>query len=141
MKNIWVAFLFLAGTAFAIEGPQIGGQVSKGAALKAATYVSQAVYQSSQTCAGSTLNSVWISSPAPAILHTVNISSPGQGGAYVEIWDGQPSTSAARRVSFINSMLAVDKKFDVAFSSWLGVSNQPGPAGTPACIDIIYRTR
>lgn len=140
MKKLLLGIIFLPAVCFGIEGPQIGGQVSKSAALKAGSYVSQAVYQSSQTCAGSTLQSVWISSPAPAILHTINISSPGSGGAFVEVWDGVPATATARRVSYINSMLAVDKTYDVAFSSWLGVSNQPG-LGNPACLDIIYRVR
>lgn len=143
MKKLLLGILFLPAVCFGIEGPQIGGQVSKGAALKAGQYVSQGVYQSSQTCAGSTLQSVWISSPAPAILHTINVSSPGSGGAFVEVWDGAPSTATnqARRVSYINSALLLDQTYDVSFSSWLGVSNQAGVGGNPACLDIIYRVR
>jgi hypothetical protein len=112
-------------------------------------YASEATYQSSQTCAASNLQSVFISSPYPAALFAVNVSSPGQGGSFIEIFDGAPSTGdvasgsfPARRVDYINSMLALDQLYNVSFSSWLAVSNQPGPAGgVPACISIIYRVR
>lgn len=145
MKKILFGILLLPALCFG-EGPR-PGEVSR--TVRAPTeHVSQAVFQSSLTCAGSTLQSVYISSPFAASLYLISVSSAGQGGAYFEVWDGQASTGSNtvprnRLVDYVNSTVSRDYMYNVSFSSWLAVSNQPGPtgAGTPACLKIIYRLR
>lgn len=133
-----IGMLLFAGVAQA-EGPR-PGEVSR--TVKAPSqYTSEGVYQSSTTCAGSTLQSVFISSPSAATLYGIDVTSPN-GGATVEVWDGFPSTAQARRMSYpIYAGVYGFHPFNVSVSSWLGVSNQPVLGGSPACINILYRTR
>lgn len=144
MRKLWMAILLFPSIGWAVmPGP---GEVSR-VVDKQSGYNSDAVYQSSLTCAGSTLQSVWVSSPNPASLFSIKVSSPGSGGAFFEVWDGQPSTGQlttatfpSRKVDYVNSMIAGQHFYSISFSSWLGVSNQPG-LGNPACLDIIYKVR
>lgn len=147
MKRIALFLISLsAGTAWAsLPGP---GEVSR-TVRQPDSYASDAVYQSSIQCNGSTLQTIWVSSPSigvnqpnQASLWSIKVSSPGSGGSFFEVWDGVGSTQTARRVDYVNSMIATQHFYSVSISSWLGVSNQPGPAGgNPACIDILYRLR
>ena len=141
MKKLLLAvpFLFLhIGFAFSENpGP---GVVTKQAARLSANYEMESVYQSSQTCVAADLQSVWISSPYPVNLFAVNVTSAGFGTSIIEVYDGLPTTGTARLVSRIDGRTNRDHLFNVAFSSWLGVSNI-SISGTPACIDIIYRVR
>lgn len=121
------------------KAPQ-DGEVSKSVAAPK-EYSSNAVYQSSTTCAGSTLQAVFISSPFPAALFAIDITSPN-GGATVEVFDGAASTANARRVAYpMNASTGRAYNFNVSFSSWLAVSNQNVVGGNPACINILYRVR
>ena len=144
-KLLAVLLLFLTGLIYA-EGPR-QGEVSK-SVKQPVDFNSNAVYQASFTCATSQLQSVFISSPFPAGLYQIKVSSPGQGGAYFEVYDGAASTGDAASGSFparlvdrVNAMLNRDHFYSVSFSSWLAVSNQAPVGGTPACLCIIYRVR
>lgn len=138
MKKLFFLGLFMFPVAVLAQTPQMG-EVSR-EVRKADNFNSDAVYQSSQSCAGSTNQSVFISSPFPAGLFAIDVTSPAPG-SYIEVWDGSPSTANARRVAYINSAIVGEHFFSVSFSSWLGVSNQPVTGGVTPCISTIYRVR
>lgn len=138
-KFLFLIPLFFCAKSFALN-PQYG-EFDKVQVMAPKVYDSQAVYQSSTTCAGSTLQAVFVSSPFPAALFTIDITSPNPG-ATVEVWDGAASTVNARRVAYpMNATTGRAYNFNVSFSSWLGVSNQNVAGGNPACINVIYRVR
>lgn len=146
MKKFLFIGLLLLSSKIMAAGPRVG-EVSKSVGTQK-EYSSNAVYQASLTCVTSNLQNVFISSPFPAALFSIKVSSPGQGGAYYEVWDGAASTGdvvtsafPARKVDYVNSMIAGASIYNVSFSSWLGVSNQAPPGGTPACLCIIYKVR
>ena len=105
-------------------------------------YMSEAVYTTSFTCANSQIHSVWISSPSPASLYAIKVSSVGSGDAKFSIYDGIGSTAAvdAKLVDTVNARVQDEWFYEVKFSSWLGVHNH-SKDGNPACLTIIYRKR
>ena len=140
-KLLLFAILFVTGSAWAADYGPADGEVSQNVS-KTQSYMSQAVYQSSTTCAGSTLQSVWISSPFAASLYAIDITSAGTGNAFFQVFDGEGSTSNARRVSqYVDASTERTVWYNVSFSSWLGVFNQSLGGTPPACLDIIYRIR
>jgi len=132
-----LGFLVLAKLCFATVIPG-EGQVNR-EVQRPDQHMSEAVYQSSQTCSGSGLQTVFISSPAAVDLYAISVTSAGTAGAYIEVFDALPATAAARRVAFIDSRVTGFYPFNVSFSSWLAVSNQGEVQ--PACISILHRVR
>lgn len=107
---------------------------------KADNFSSGAVYQSSHTCAASTLQAVYVSSPQSAYFAGILVSSPNPG-AFIEVYDGQPSVALSRKIGYINAANGGYYQFNVAVSSWLGVMNQAGPTGNFACISTIFSVK
>jgi len=132
MKKLYLVLglLALAGELYA--------QPIKGAV----PYFSEAVYTSSFTCANSQLHSVWISSPSPASLYSIKVSSAGTGDAKFSVYDGVGSTLAihSKLIDTVRAQTQNQWFYEVQTSSWLGVHNHSGD-GIPACIQIIYRNR
>lgn len=116
------------------------GEVTKSAARLTSSYVAETVFQSSQTCASTALHSLWISSPYPANLYAINVSSPASGTSLITIVDGVGGIGNGRVVSVIDPRTSRQHFYNVAFSSWLGV-NSVTTTGAPPCIDIIYKVR
>lgn len=143
MKKLILTCLFFMGAGYLLADVfPGGGEISKGFP-RPDINTNESVYWSSYTCNASNLQTVFISSPYPTFLYSIKVSSPGTGGSYVDVFDGLASTALARRVDTFNSMIQMQHFYNIATSSWMGVSNQNGPSGTgfAACIDIIYRVR
>ena len=138
MRKMWFSFLFLL-LWFCFALTPRDGEVSP-TVSKQSSYNSEAIYQSSHTCAGSTLQAVFVSSPSPASFYGIDVTSANPG-ASVEVFDGVGSTGNARKMSYINAAVSRFYPFNVSVSSWLGVSNQPAKGGNPACLDILFKTR
>lgn len=134
--------LFLSGTAYATD-PQLRGQVSR-TVKEPQSFVSQAVYQSSETCGTTNVQAAWISSPMAANFYAVNITSAGTGDAKLEIYDGgnNLAVTSGRRIAYINTRAVGTYQYNVSMSSFLGINNQAiGTGALPACVQVLYSVR
>lgn len=143
MKKIFFAIAILVSSVPLFAESRV--LVSTGQVLPGpATFMSQAVYYTSFTCAGSNLSTVIISTRA-AHLFSIDVSSAGRGQAIVEVFDARRSTggldgtynlpAGVRQISRINGATERDHIFNVGVSSGLAVSNQ---GLVPPCISINY---
>ena len=144
MKKLFLSALFLMPVSFGFADLTPGDGVIRPTVSKPANYISEAVYQSSQTCSNSRLDDVVISTGLVS-LYSVNITSPGTGGSFLEIFDGPNSSTAgpARKISAIQTTLSGNFRqhfYEVSFSSQFMMSIQ-GNGGNPPCVDIIFRNR
>lgn len=143
MKKFLIAasILFSSTTLFAETRVLVStGQVLPGPA----NFVSEAVYYTSFTCAGSNLSTLVISTRA-AHLFSIDVSSRGFGSPIIEVFDARQSTggldgtyqlpAGVRQLSRINGLTERDHLFNVGLSSGLAVSNQ---GLIPPCISIHY---
>lgn len=149
MKNVRIGgtapkrlLLFAAILAFCkmVHASIVPGEGEVSAPLRApSNYTSSAIYIATATCGASDFKtSVWVSTPSAGALFSINVSSPSNASAYIEVFDGFDSTATSRRVAYIEGDNARQHFFNVFFSSMIGVSNQGSP---PACIETIFRQR
>lgn len=145
IKSLAVAMLLalaFAGSAHAEKRFAIQASTNSAPIPQWKEFVSEAVYYSSATCAGTSSTNLGIST-GPALLFAVQITSAGNNGAIATIFDspavqtfGNPS---ARLISGpIDTSKVGQFTFNVPTSSgiWLNSAGTP-----PPCLNILYTER
>ena len=138
MKKI----IFALGILFAVHGLSFADHSDFKPDLgvpRPSEYVSQAVYISSTS--GIVSAGVLYISTYPAIIHTVNISSPGISAgvpAKIEIWDTNVGTGSGKLIDSIDTTVRGSYIYDVFAASAVYIYNQ---GGTAARFSMTFREK